>query len=96
MDALKAKVLKELIDVLDQEDGKMLMKHPKVIAAKVTMAKPMDAKMAEKMKEEMPEAPETEMEGEEEDGLGDVLEDVTELEDMPEEMKAKLLKMLTK
>ena len=96
MDALKAKVLKELIDVLDQEDGKMLMKHPKVIAAKVTMAKPMDAKMAEKMKEEMPEAPETEMEGEEEDGLGDVFEDVTELEDMPEEMKAKLLKMLTK
>ena len=93
MDPLKAKVLKQLIGVLDEEDGKMLMKHPKVVAAKVTMAKPLDPKMAEKMQEEMPES---EMEGEEEDGLGDVLEDVTELEDMPEEMKAKLLKMLTK
>lgn len=93
MDAIKAKVLKELIDVLDQEDGKLLMKHPKVVAAKVTMAKPIDPKMAEKMQEEMPEG---EMEGEEEDGFGDVMEDVTELEELSPEMKAKMLKLLSK
>ena len=95
MDALKSKVLKELIDVLDQEDGKMLMKHPKVMAAKITVAKPIEkGAMLDKpeMKEEMEGEGEEEMESPDE-VVPDIMEDFDEL---PDEVKAKLLKMLSK
>ena len=92
MNGMKQKVLKELIDVLDQEDGKMLMKHPKVMAAKITVAKPLDKK---EMPEEMPE--EMEDEGEmEQEGIGDVLEDIGEFDQLPDEIKQKLFSMLAK
>lgn len=97
MNGLKSKVLKELIDVLDQEDGKMLMKHPKVMAAKITVAKPMDKKA---MAEEMPEEEmgmEKEMEGEESgEGMEDILEDVGEFDQLPDDVKKKLFSMLAK
>ena len=96
MNGLKSKVLKELIDVLDQEDGKMLMKHPKVMAAKITVAKPMDKKA---MAEEMPEEEmgmEKEMEGEESEGMEDILEDIGEFDQLPDDVKKKLYSMLAK
>lgn len=100
MNGLKSKVLKELIDVLDQEDGKMLMKHPKVMAAKITVAKPVDKKAMEAMKDEMPEEEmgmEKEMEGEgETEGIDDILEDIGEFDQLPDDVKKKLFSMLAK
>ena len=81
MNGLKSKVLKDLIDVLEQEDGKMLMKHPKVMAAKLTVAKPLDKKEVE------PEIEEEEMDDE---GALDQIEDLSELESMPDDLKEKL------
>lgn len=98
---MKSKVLKEIMDLMDQEDGKKLMNHPKILAAKVTVSKPVDKMpiMEEEgeeadvpklgASEEMPEA-----EGEEPEGLMDVLEDIMELKSLPPEMKAKLSKFL--
>jgi S-adenosylmethionine:tRNA-ribosyltransferase-isomerase (queuine synthetase) len=87
MNGLKSKVLKDLIDVLEQEDGKMLMKHPKVMAAKLTVAKPLDKKEVE------PEIEEEEMDDE---GALDQIEDLSELESMPDDLKEKLMKLLSK
>lgn len=103
---MKNKVLQDLMDVLDQEDGAKLMKHPKVLAAKVTIAKPMEKEMPygeempkiheDDMGEEMPmmgkEMPE--MEAEEPEGLMDILEDIAELKEVPMELKAKLMKFI--
>jgi hypothetical protein len=103
---LKKKVLSNLIDVLDQEDGKMLMKHPKIMAAKITVAKPLDKKEAMKEEEKMrgpmfgKEAElEDEMENEMEDeseGLLDNIEDLSEIGSLPDDVKEKLIKMLSK
>ncbi len=103
---LKNKVLEDLMSVLDEEDGAKLMKHPKVLAAKVTIAKPMgkEMPMGEGMPkihegEEMPEMPEMEgaempeTEGEPE-GLMDILEDIAEVKELPVELKAKLMKFI--
>lgn len=86
---LKQKVLNDLINVLDEEDGKGLMRHPKVMAAKLTIAKPMEKPEAEK---EMPESEGEEPESEEE-VVPDIMEDFDEL---PDEVKAQLLKLLSK
>lgn len=97
---LKNKVLEDLMSVLDEEDGAKLMKHPKVLAAKVTIAKPMGEEMPKIHEgEEMPEMPE--MEGEEmpetegePEGLMDILEDIAKVKELPAELKAKLMKFI--
>ena len=38
----KQKVLKEIMDLMDSRDGDKLKSHPKLIAAKVEVAKPED------------------------------------------------------
>ena len=96
---MKSKVLKEIMSLMDEEDGKKLMNHPKILAAKVTVSKPMDKMPLEDEAEaDVPklddgaEAPE--MEAEEPEGLADVLEDIMELKSLPSELKAKLAKFL--
>ena len=101
MDKTKSKILKEIMDLMDQEDGARLMKHPKLVAAKITVGKgPMgEMPMGEMMKEEdevpkLGEGMNGEM-GEEMESpemqLGDILEDIGKL---PPEQKAKLMKLL--
>lgn len=106
MDKTKSKILKEIMDLMDQEDGARLMKHPKLVAAKITVGKgPMgEMPMGDMMKEEeevpklgeegMGEGMNEEM-GEEMESpeikLGDILEDIGKL---PPEQKAKLMKLL--
>ena len=81
----KMKILDEIINLMDHEDGKRLAKHPKLVAAKVTIAKPVD-------KEEMKK--DAEMEGEdmmhemEEPQALDPIEDL--LEGLDEDKKAKI------
>jgi hypothetical protein len=107
---LKSKILEDLMGALDEEDGNKLMKlkKPSMVAAKVTIAKPMDKEMPmgedmpkihEDDKEPMVEMPEMdkgeyENEGEEPQGIMDLLEDISELKDLPPEMKMKLMKFL--
>lgn len=103
---LKNKVLQDLMDVLDEEDGAKLMKHPKVLAAKVTIQKPMGKEMPmgenmpkiyeDDMAEEIPsmEKGMPEMESKEPEGLMDILEDISEVEGLPAELKAKLMKFI--
>jgi hypothetical protein len=85
--SVKAKVLDEMIKMLGDEDGKMLSKHPKVMAAKLTVAKPVEKKV---MEEEIPE-----MESEEMDELPEMDEEL-DLDSLPEDVKSKVLKMLSK
>lgn len=105
MDKTKSKILKEIMDLMDQEDGARLMKHPKLVAAKITVGKgpvgemPMGdmmkeedevPKLGEGMNGEMGEEMGEEMESPEMQ-LGDILEDIGKL---PPEQKAKLMKLL--
>lgn len=90
MKDVKSKILGELINVLNEEDGKMLKKHPKIMAAKVTIAKPLDKK-EEMKKEEMGD-----MEGMDAmEGMDD-LEGLDDLESLSPEMKEKILNLLSK
>lgn len=103
---LKSKILEDLMGALDEEDGNKLMKlkKPSMVAAKVTIAKPMDKEMPmgedmpkihEDDKEPMAEMPELEEgEAEEPKGIMDLLEDISELKELPPEMKMKLMKFL--
>lgn len=105
MDKMKSKILKEIMDLMDQEDGARLMKHPKLVAAKITVGKgpmgemPMGEmmkeedevpKLGEGMNDEMGEEMGEEMESPEMQ-LGDILEDIGKL---PPEQKAKLMKLI--
>lgn len=99
MDAmkLKKKILEDIMSEMDREDGNRLKKHPKLVAMQVEIAKPMGKKEMEMeghkpememepgegMKHEMDEGPEME-------GIEDVLEA------LPEELKSKLVKYLSK
>lgn len=91
MKNIKAKVLDEIIDVLDQEDGKRLMKHPKLMAAKVTIAKPIT-------KPEMEDEIEGENESLDEEMMGALegIGGIEDLENLSTEKKEKILKMLMK
>lgn len=90
MNGMKSKVLKEIMNLMDQEDGKRLMNHPKLVAAKVTVDKSVEPKEDEaEMEGEAPE-----MESEEPEGLMDILEDIVELEQVPADVKAKLMKFI--
>lgn len=101
---MKSKVLSEIMDLMDQEDGKKLMNHPKLVAAKVTIAKPVGkAEGVPKLEDEgqeipemdeMKEGPEEEKAEGESEGLLDILEDVMQLKEVPQEIKAKLQKFL--
>ncbi len=87
---LKAKVLQDIMNYADGLDGEKLKGHPKIVAAKITVAKPMKdmpkEKMIEKMMgdsgEDMPmhESKETEEE--------------SDLESLDPEMLKKLLKLI--
>lgn len=50
---LKEKVLQDIMNYADGLDGEKLKKHPKLVAAKITVAKPMDDSEKEKMMEKM-------------------------------------------
>jgi hypothetical protein len=39
---MNSKILDEIMNLMDEEDGKKLMKHPKLVAMKVTTAKPIE------------------------------------------------------
>lgn len=87
----KMKILDEIINLMDEEDGKRLMKHPKLVAAKVTVAKPITKKEGDEMMmdDELGEDTEHDLEeGPELEGIEDLLEG------MPEEKKAKIRAML--
>lgn len=93
MDKVKSKVLKELMAAMDEQDGERLKMHPKLVAAKLTIAKPI-------AKDEVKEEPSEEMMDEEDmsgmEGEMDGMEDLTELDSLSPEMKAKIIKMLSK
>jgi hypothetical protein len=92
---MKSKVLKEIMSLMDEEDGKKLMNHPKILAAKVTVSKPMDKMPLEDEAEaDVPKLDEGAEAPEEPEGLADVLEDIMELKSLPSELKAKLAKFL--
>ena len=93
---MKSKVLSEIMDLMDQEDGKKLMNHPKLVAAKVTIAKPVGKGEGQEMPDmnEMKEGPEEEKAEGESEGLLDILEDVMQLKEVPQEIKVKLQKFL--
>lgn len=94
---LKKKILEDIMAEMDREEGNRLKKHPKLVAMQVEIAKPMGKKEMEMegkepememepgegMKHEMDEGPEME-------GIEDVLEA------LPEELKSKLVKYLSK
>lgn len=82
MDKIKQKVLDEIIALMDDEEGNKLKKHPKLMAAKISVEK---AEPKEMMSEMMPEGEGEESEDEDE-GL--------ELEGLDEEMLAKLAKLI--
>jgi hypothetical protein len=48
---LKTKVLQEIMDLMDQKEGDALKSHPKLMAAKIEVAKPEDS--AEALKEKL-------------------------------------------
>jgi len=71
---IKSKILDEIMNLMDEEDGKKLMKHPKLVAMKVTTAKPI-----EDMKEDKAEGESKSMENAEE-MMGDDLDEETIME----------------
>lgn len=83
MDKIKQKVLDEIISLMDEEEGNKLKKHPKLMAAKISVEK---AAPKEMMSEMMPEGEGEESEDSEDEGL--------ELEGLDEEMLAKLAKLI--
>lgn len=79
MDKIKSKVLDEIIALMDEEEGNKLKKHPKLMAAKISVEKDAPKEM---MAEEMPmaEGEESEDEGLELEGLDpDMLEKLAKL-----------------
>ena len=48
---LKSKVLQEIMDLMDEKEGDALKSHPKLMAAKIEVAKPEDS--AEALKEKL-------------------------------------------
>lgn len=94
MKEIKAKVIQDIIDLMDQEEGNKLKKHPKLMAAKITIAKPINkeeiAGEMESKKEDIGEDPNEEQDMESmpmEDMMGD-------FDELPDDVKAKLLKKL--
>lgn len=82
----KQKVLDEMIKMLGDEDGKMLMKHPRIMAAKISVAKPVEKKAD----------PEIEMEDDESEMELPEIGEELDLDSMDDDMKAMLLKKLSK
>ena len=80
---IKSKVLKEIMDMMDMTEGENLKKHPKLIAAKVTVAKPVNEEEKEKIMEDMDEKKES-MEEE---------SDELDLENIDPELLKKLMKL---
>lgn len=58
MNKINGKILDEIMQLMDEKDGEKLMKHPKLVAMKVTAAKPIDKVEA---KEEIKEMADEEM-----------------------------------
>lgn len=71
---MNSKILDEIMNLMDEEDGKKLMKHPKLVAMKVTTAKPI-----EDVKEDDLEGESKAMENAEE-MMGDDLDEETIME----------------
>ena len=101
MKDVRLKVLDEIMNLMDQKSGERLKGHPKLMAAKVVIAKPLDKKAMSM--DEMPmdmedgEGPGHEMgEGpEHEIGESPVTESLEDLiEGLDEDKKAKILKLL--
>lgn len=92
MDKIKSKVLDEIMQLMDAKDGEKLMKHPKLVAAKISIAKPVEMEMEKKGDEE------DDMEGESEDmGEMEMPEgDEIDLENMDPKLLKKMLAMLKK
>ena len=93
MKDVRLKVLDEIMNLMDQKSGERLKGHPKLMAAKVVIAKPLDKKAMSM--DEMPmdmedgEGPEHEMD---ESPVTESLEDL--IEGLDEDKKAKILKLL--
>lgn len=93
--SLKQNVLKEIMDLMSEREGKALKNHPKLVAAKVEIAKP-EGGLMDKLKEGE-EKPEMEMHdgmmGEEmdKDKMGDI-----DIESLDPEMLEKLLALADK
>lgn len=86
---MKGKILQEIIDLMGEEEGKKLKNHPKLMAAKITVAKPLDKVEEMPVEDEPGEGPQHELdEGPKVESIEDVLES------LPEELKAKIKKFI--
>jgi hypothetical protein len=85
--SVKSKVLKEIMDLMDQKEGDKLKSHPKLVAMKVTTAMPMKK---EDMMEDKAEGEPKEVEGLEEKLGSDISEEVSP------ELLAQLIKLSKK
>jgi hypothetical protein len=85
---VKSKVLKEIMDLMDQKEGDKLKGHPKLVAMKVTTAMPMKGKMIDK--EDMMDDEPKEVEELEDKMDSDISEDISP------ELLAQLLKLSKK
>jgi hypothetical protein len=92
MNPIKQKALKGIMDAMDMQDGERLKMHPKLIAAKVTIEKPVDEKKMDDLEDPEMEA----MDDEDSSGELDGIEDLTELDSLSPELKAKVIKLLSK
>lgn len=46
---IKEKVLQEIMDLMEEREGEALKKHPKLVASKVEVEKPVDEEASEEM-----------------------------------------------
>jgi len=96
MKEIKSKVLEELMSLMDEQEGENLKLHPKLVAAKITVAKPIGKVIEAKKDDEdvddddmMSMANNSELEDDDESCMPD-------LSSMSPAMKTKLLKLLSK
>lgn len=74
---IKSKVLKEIMDLMDQKEGDRLKAHPKLVAMKVTTASPLEkVGSAKDMKEDELEKEPSDVEGLEQKLGSDVSEEI--------------------
>lgn len=91
---MKSKILKEIMNVMDNEEGNKLKNHPKLLAAKVTVSKPMEkSEEVPSIEGESEESPEMES-SEGPESISDLLSDVMEVKGLPPELKKKLSKFI--
>ena len=83
---VKSKIYKEIMNLMDEKEGERLMSHPKVMAMKITTAKPLLGSKEDK-KEDLLESESSDMENME-DKIG------SDIDEISPEMIAKIIKAL--